>query len=369
MIIDALISARHKEDFENFQKSRILVSIILICSCIFFAALTWINFTSSIDSTDTLLTNIVCSIAIFGYIICLSSFYYINSLRRAAHITIAVSYVCILTGIVVSGGPLFSPTTVMILLPIIIAFILIGKQAGLVWTLIIMTLHIVMVLMHTVGFNYPQLISDNMLPAQHLAHWFMAYTAIIGLMYFSDAINSKLQQALDAKQRHYEHLASHDTLTKLANRLQFENCLFQAIRHSNQTQKPFALIAIDLDNFKPINDKFGHDSGDIVLKEIANRLKRSVRSSDTVARLGGDEFAIILEGLNTIADAQKIAENLTEQLKKPIEQLESRPALSGSIGIAVYPHHSDNKEQLLKFADIAMYQAKQHKGTWRLYQA
>lgn len=368
MVFDAFIPPHHKKDFEFFQKSRILVSIILICSFIFLTALAWVNFAPDVVPAGQLFGNIICSAAIIGYTICLVSFHYGGSLSSVAHIAIAVSYASILAGIAVSGGPLFAPATVMILLPIIMAFILIGKQAGLVWTLIIMILHITMVLMHTVGFNYPQLLPDTMLPVQHLAHWFMAYTAIIGLMYFSDAINDKLQQALDAKQRHFEHLASHDTLTELANRFQFDNCLTLATQRSKQSQKPFALLAIDLDNFKPINDEFGHDAGDIVLKEIARRLKNSIRNSDTVARLGGDEFAIILEGLSSVTDVEKIAKHLSMQLKQPIEQLKSRPILGGSIGIALYPIHSNNKELLLKYADTAMYQAKQSKGTWQLYQ-
>lgn len=368
MVFDAFIPANYKSDFETLQKSRILVAIILICSFIFLTALAWVNFAPDVLADGQLFGNIICSAAIIGYAICLIFFHYGGSLANTAHIAITVSYASIIAGIAVSGGPLFAPATVMILLPIIMAFILIDKQAGLVWTLIIMILHIAMVLMHTVGFHYPQLLPDNMLPVQHLAHWFMAYTAIIALMYFSDAINDKLQQALDAKQRHFEHLASHDTLTELANRYQFDSCLNLAIQRSRQTQKPFALLAIDLDNFKPINDEFGHDAGDTALVEIAQRLKSSVRAHDTVARLGGDEFAIILEGLSSISDVERVAEQLVERLKLPVKQLPEQPILGGSIGIALYPMHSKDKEALLKLADTAMYQAKQSKGTWQLYQ-
>lgn len=368
MFFDAFIPQSQKQDFEILQKSRILVAIILICSFIFITALAWVNFAPNVVQQGQLLGNIICCIAIIGYSFCLAFFHYGGSLSHTAHITIGVSYASIIAGIAVSGGPLFAPATVMILLPIIMAFILIDKQAGLVWTLVIMIVHIAMVLLHTVNFHYPQLLPDTMLPVQHLAHWFMAYTAIIGLMYFSDAINDKLQQALDAKQRHFEHLASHDTLTQLANRFLFDSNLSQAIQRSRQTQRPFALLVIDLDNFKPINDNLGHDAGDIALKEIALRLKKSVRATDTVARLGGDEFAIILEQLNSTADVDKIATLISENLKQPIKQLSSQPVLGGSIGIAFYPTHSKEKEQLQKLADIAMYQAKKNKGTWRVYQ-
>lgn len=368
MLFDAFIPQTRKHNEEALQESRILIAIILICLFTFLTVLTWVNLAPNITFAGQFYGNIICSAAFLGYSICLFTFKYLRSTVITANITIAVSIASILAGIFVSGGPLAAPANIMILLPIIMAFILINKQAGLAWTLIIMICHIIMVLLHIGGFQYPQLLAEDTLAVQHLAHWFMAYTAIIGLMYFSDSINDKLQQALDAKQKHFEHLASHDSLTSLANRLQFDAKLSMAIERSQQFGSPFALLFIDLDGFKPVNDQLGHDAGDAVLKEVAQRLKSVVRDSDTVARIGGDEFAIILEGLHNNDGATRVAQGLCKAIAKPFNAIASSPKIGASVGIALYPTHSKDKEELIKLADTAMYQAKQERGTWQFYQ-
>ena len=164
-------------------------------------------------------------------------------------------------------------------------------------------------------------------------------------------------QEKEAEER-IAHLAYHDTLTDLANRRLFEDRLEQALRHAHRALTHTALLFVDLDRFKPINDTLGHKAGDLLLKEVARRLSSCVRDSDTAARLGGDEFAVILHSVDqnqATHTAQRILDALSHVFR--IEQHDI--FIGASIGIAIYPSDGVDVTTLVKHADIAMYQAKQ----------
>ncbi|MEI2623019.1 MAG: diguanylate cyclase [Giesbergeria sp.] len=162
-----------------------------------------------------------------------------------------------------------------------------------------------------------------------------------------------------ANEERVQHLAHHDQLTDLPNRSLLSDRLFQALAQARRDRGTVALMFLDLDSFKPVNDTLGHDIGDLLLKEVALRLQNCVpRESDTVARLGGDEFVILLAQIEKAADAVVVAGKLLAALERPFLIGPHRISISGSIGIAVYPQHGDEVNQLLKNADIAMYHAK-----------
>jgi diguanylate cyclase (GGDEF)-like protein len=155
-----------------------------------------------------------------------------------------------------------------------------------------------------------------------------------------------------------EQMAHHDPLTGLANRHLFDDRLRQAIARAKRHQLQVALLYIDLDKFKPINDSLGHEAGDAVLKEVTLRLKACVRETDTVARLGGDEFAVIVEGKSVRETAVAVAQRILPHLSRPIEVAGTKQRVGASIGVSIYPCDSDNVETLLRNADAAMYQVK-----------
>lgn len=164
----------------------------------------------------------------------------------------------------------------------------------------------------------------------------------------------------DLKKAHAEldFLAHHDSLTGLPNRLLLKDRLGQAIQRAHRNRGQLAVLFIDLDRFKNINDSLGHHIGDQVLLETARRLARHVRGSDTVARLGGDEFIIALEDINGQADASAVAEKILEDFRHTPLQLEQEFFIGASIGISLYPEDADDSAGLIKHADIAMYRAK-----------
>jgi len=161
----------------------------------------------------------------------------------------------------------------------------------------------------------------------------------------------------------YEKRASEDTLTGLVNRRVFEDRLEHAFALAKRLDKPMALLYIDLDRFKPINDDFGHDTGDAVLKEVAARLRRAARDSDTVARLGGDEFALLMASNDDRAGAEALASRIIVAICQPIFVGGRACHVRVSIGIAVLPPPAAGKEALMKAADEAMYEAKKAGGS------
>jgi diguanylate cyclase (GGDEF)-like protein/PAS domain S-box-containing protein len=176
--------------------------------------------------------------------------------------------------------------------------------------------------------------------------------AIAGL-----ALNFRDVSERKALEEQLRQLAFHDPLTLLANRSLFRNRVQHALTLTDRSHQRVAVMFLDLDNFKNVNDSLGHDAGDRLLQAAAQRLVKSTRPSDTVARLGGDEFAILLEGINESSDVERIAATITRSFDEPLQLDGSDAYMAASIGIA-FSQPDDDTEQLLRNADIAMYSAK-----------
>ncbi len=159
-------------------------------------------------------------------------------------------------------------------------------------------------------------------------------------------------------ERKLEAMAHYDALTGLPNRALFFDRLGQAITQSKRSQGQFALMFVDLDGFKAVNDTFGHDTGDALLKAVSEHLLECVRESDTVARMGGDEFTLILRGIHGPEDAAAVAEKILATLTPPYHLLGHECRIGASLGIVLYPQHGVSAEALLSQADNAMYAVK-----------
>lgn len=164
----------------------------------------------------------------------------------------------------------------------------------------------------------------------------------------------------DARQAHETvlHMAQHDALTGLPNRSLLRQRLEQAIGSARGAERRAALIFFDLDRFKSVNDALGHEAGDCLLREVAERLTRCVRSDDTVARLGGDEFVIVLADLSHHGDAEAVMRKLLASLAEPMPIAGGMLVVTASLGLAVYPDHGETGDALMRAADAAMYEVK-----------
>lgn len=179
---------------------------------------------------------------------------------------------------------------------------------------------------------------------------------------------NRLLEQLEESKRLQRHLAYHDALTILPNRHLLHDRLQQALAQSKRSGKLAALLFLDLDGFKRINDTLGHGIGDLLLKSVAKRLKTTVRQVDTVARLGGDEFTIVLLEINHAQDAKDVAQKILKVISQPYKIEEHELFVTASVGISIYPDDGSDIESLIRKADIAMYRAKgQGKNNYQVY--
>lgn len=183
--------------------------------------------------------------------------------------------------------------------------------------------------------------------------WRLADRTIGGITIFVEIITAQVE----AEEQIRFH-ASYDALTGLPNRRLFNDRLKQLVAQAERDRARLAVLLIDLDGFKLVNDSFGHGAGDALLVEIGNRLKSHTRTGDTVARLGGDEFTVILNHIGHGEDAGRVGEKILEAINAPVVHEDNELKVSGSIGVALYPEDGADADQLVRNADAAMYHAK-----------
>lgn len=167
---------------------------------------------------------------------------------------------------------------------------------------------------------------------------------------------------LDESREAIRHLAQHDGLTGLPNRALFADRLQQAVAQAQRDQSRLAVMIVDLDNFKPINDTYGHQVGDSLLTTVAQRMQACVRNADTVGRVGGDEFVVLLPWVQTQQDASVVAEKICDSINQVMLIDGHSLVISASVGVAIYPDHAEEQFSLLRQADAAMYVAKNMGG-------
>jgi diguanylate cyclase (GGDEF)-like protein/PAS domain S-box-containing protein len=167
-----------------------------------------------------------------------------------------------------------------------------------------------------------------------------------------------LEQDLQSQRTRYEQMASHDALTELPNRRLFQDRLQQALAHARRRDRRLGVLFIDLDGFKQVNDRHGHDAGDQLLKTVGGLLASGVRSEDTVARLGGDEFGVLLADVNDAEDAASVGGKLLHALSRPLTVGGAQVRLGASVGVAVFPDHGTDPDAVMRAADDAMYRVK-----------
>jgi diguanylate cyclase (GGDEF)-like protein/PAS domain S-box-containing protein len=205
-------------------------------------------------------------------------------------------------------------------------------------------------------------------PVCHEIHMVAEYDkdgAPVGVLAIGRNISERRQV-----ERQLRHQATHDALTGLPNRFLLKDRLERAVAQARREDRAVAVIFIDLDNFKDVNDRFGHDAGDELLVLLATRMRDALRESDTVARLGGDEFIIMLENAGTGHDLDAVVQKLFESISRPCELSGHRVYPSASFGIAVHPRDGDDGDTLMRNADTAMYAAKEMgRNGYRFYSA
>jgi len=360
-LLDWFLRRHHGISDESRMRARLVIGLLLI-NIIVLACIT-IGLLVTVGSDKLYLSLMMADVIPVALFYVGSLVYFSRTLgfTLTGNLFLSAQGGAMVTGIVMTGGTSTSPMLSMLVVVAIYAFLLLGLRGGLWWSVIVVVTLIGLNLSESLGYYSP-----NLVPPQYMELYKVAtpvillLTSIIALVLY-EVITTNLRQALAVERNQFAYLAAHDPLTGLANRDEFQRNLLFAIRQAQLRQRHCAVIYIDLDRFKPINDRFGHAAGDMVLRTISQRLQQFVRGSDIVARLGGDEFAVILMGLQSIEDASIMAGNLRKIIEEPIPHQADTLTVGASFGMAIYPDMADSATELLRLADSAMYAAKHAK--------
>ena len=341
-------------------RARTLIGILLLSISSSIAALIY-ALLSSLPTINLIIASALLCVLVVVSVWILFSLRRSGNLTRCANLHVATLFICMETGLLLSGGPPLSPVMSLLILPPIMAFALGGMRTGLIWSGISFFTQIALIVAGFYGVRYPNLANPNQLELIRASVAILSYFDAFGVVMAYEIINARLQRARDQQHENYIHLATHDALTGIANRSKLMDRLTVALNRINRNGKMVALIYLDLDGFKQINDTFGHEAGDRVLQLVSQRLGALLRKIDTLARVGGDEFAILLEDISAAKEAEKVAQRLLQTVSEPIADYPGTP-ISGSFGVALSASHTLDGNTLTRMADTAMYQAKKKKN-------
>ena len=291
-----------------------------------------------------------------------------ESLVLCANFLLTILTAIVAIGVQITGGYWESPVLQLALQLPVTGFLLLGLRPGIFWLAVTGILCFFCYLSAVLGFGSTQLLqSQELIDAMYIALQYTLFAVVGGALIVYEIINGQLTGVLNEERNRFEHKASHDDLTGIANRFEFFRRLKSGIHEARERDQKIAVVFLDLDGFKPINDLLGHHMGDEALKVVATRLSTILRLADTTARLGGDEFALILPGIRLPYDIENILPKVLAAIREPIRVNGINMVVKASCGVAVYPVHSEDHGALCRFADLAMYRAKEAKDTYLVF--
>jgi diguanylate cyclase (GGDEF)-like protein len=309
--------------------------------------------------------NLLCLVA---YIIALVLLRMSASFVLTANFLLTILTAVVAIGVQITGGYWDSPVLQLALQLPVTAFLLLGLRPGIFWLAVTMALCVAFYLSALLDFGYVQLLqSQALIDAMFIALQYTLFAIVGGALIVYEIINSQLTGKLHEERGRLEHKASHDDLTGIPNRFEFFRRLKKGIDEARVRQHNVAVVYIDLDGFKPINDLLGHHIGDEALKAVAQRLSSFLRLADTTARLGGDEFALILPAIHIPNDIEVIMPKVLTAIKEPIRINGIDIVVKASCGVSVFPNHSEDHRALCRYADMAMYLAKEKHDSYLIY--
>lgn len=277
-------------------------------------------------------------------------------LRKTHNATLAASCILLVTllmfTVMLLDGLYQNTAPVWLAIYPAMAFFFKGKRQGLAWVGALLATMLLILLAQSSG-----LLHTPFSPTALLV--FSASTTTVGLMvYVYESMRAKAEASLQQAHVELQQMAHSDMLTALPNRTAFYKQLPLSIARAQEAGHRLAVLFIDLDDFKPVNDTYGHEVGDTLLRQAARRLRQHLRSSDFIARFGGDEFVAILPGLSEQHEVGRIADKLINALASPFTIGEHQCSIGVSIGIGLYPDCASSAESLVQLADHAMYTTK-----------
>lgn len=364
-LLDIFIPQHLKNSPSDLMKCYVLLGVLFSNLLFSFVALFALGWGVGLEDQARTLAMGITSATFVGYTLTLIIFKLTSSVLIASNCFLMVLVITIFPPVLITGGYQISPVIHMYMLVPVSAFLLTGLVGGLIWTVFTITCCLGLAIAYQTNLFQMQLIpSQELIDILRIGLHIMLFCMVAGVLVVYELINENLKNNLNEEKSKFEHRASHDALTSIPNRFEFFRRLNTGINECGNRQQKLAVVYIDLDGFKPVNDQYGHHAGDELLKVIAVRLQNVLRSSDTVARLGGDEFSLILPGLNVPEDINMVVSKVLGAIREPIEIDGHNIIVHGSAGVSVYPDHSEDTNTLCKQADQAMYKAKEQHNTF-----
>lgn len=264
---------------------------------------------------------------------------------------------CAIGNNMITGLSWQSPYLPLIMFLPVWAFLICDIKSGLLWSCATASVFCVVFLLEPLALNFPQVLPETVMSQTRLAAWLMTVSLVALCVYAYQSSYKHLSDRLAKERSFFAYHADHDTLTGLANRSLFYRRAAKAVDFALEEGLKAAVIYIDLDDFKQINDNFGHQVGDELLVSKAKKIKQAVRQSDTVARLGGDEFGIVLHAVDT-KTINRLMSILKRELNEPLTINGISHTVSASLGLSIAPEHGVIIDRLLQHADSEMYAEK-----------
>lgn len=366
-ILDLFIPQAQALDGEALYRDRILVNINF--AILFIVITTGILIPSliSITSAGAKIADLLIILLMSGISLSLAVLRITGQSLIAANILLTVIWGVFFFSSFYFGGALAPTLPALFLLPLIAAM-LAGARLSIAWAvMMIMSLLVLFYLVKT-GYQFEQIIINENFSTAWIIILLAVGVVISSVVSIYSALNRSLRKVLSKKNELLEFLASHDPLTKLPNRRNFYHQLDIASKRARRYEQRFGLLMIDLNGFKGVNDTYGHRAGDLLLLNIATRLRLSVRQTDMIARIGGDEFVIILDNIDSEEQVRSIAKKLFKKIEKPMLLQQATVELKASIGAAIYPDHGCDLQSLQEKADKAMYVSKSRTEPYVLWE-
>jgi diguanylate cyclase (GGDEF)-like protein len=255
-------------------------------------------------------------------------------------------------------GGVMSPTMIFLMVMPVLAVTLMGTRWAYVWTALKVGAWLVILVLESTGVQMARITLEGNVGMAHAIALLGTALVVMSVLRSYDTSNRRLRRTMEEKAERLDFLASHDPLTGIPNRRAFFDQAHKSLRAAARTRRPFALLVIDLNDFKQINDRHGHKVGDAVLKHFARRLRAGFRETDFIARLGGDEFAIILEPVSTVEGVERVLERFAAMGDNEVDVEGTTVPYRYAVGSALYPDQGRDIVGLFEWADSAMYHTK-----------
>ena len=360
--VDKIIGEQFVDDQNTLFRARILVSSWFI---FFVALLLFGTITALLPMTEQARLAGVS----LASIISLSLLFMLLVFRRSgnyvlfAHLSIVIGYLGITSSVFMASSATNAPSIGLFYIVPLLAVFFLGWKNGSIWVGVTFMTLLLLFTWEKLNLPFLGFYDQSVLLATSLSSMSLGMLGVLGMVITYEISNKKLRIERDKEYEYLEFLAHHDLLTGLSNRAHFEEQAEKLVENLGMGEMggKLALVYLDLDGFKPVNDEYGHKAGDLVLKTIAERILSLLGAKGFAARHGGDEFIILLPGVKNRDEVVRFVGILREEFKAPIQFEENQLKVDCSMGIAMFPRDAQDIATLIRHADIAMYYAKSNK--------